>query len=1100
MGFVERISVLLLVVAVAVSIAPYTALASRGAVVVRILHGFGGRADVSGLAVDIVDSRGAVVARSVAANGYAVLPEPGVGNYTVAVRMLGRTICREVLRIDTPGTTREILVRCPIAMMAGRRVLAVSPSLAPVFTRMHGHMIEVSVREFDTGARRKLVLWNDAGDLLVDYVSSRMMRLVPNAPSNTDSVTTVVGVREPVAVVRRDIGAELARVSNLEELGKTTNAWFYDPSTNTLYIKVRHHSPVEVEVVWSSHVARHIKLERTAALEPGDALIPHIYSLYLDGDNAYVYLGKPDFLAITSPIAIQTLIKPLTVDTTMRAVVSSTDSFGGSYELLYKSGNTYMYFWADGAAWLHSPDAPAENTWTHIAASADAANSLGAIYVNGSKTESYYSYPGSYSYVGVYIGYSPRLSTYAHGFVGYVLIYARTLTDSEVFDAYINYTVYADGMRLFFEPTVFNGTHFINLVNTSIAGRPSGGASRMLSDIMWIWLVKGLHSDGKIHLRFFPHGSVVRIYDDSTGELVAELTIDGEPNGAGLVEDYAVDLPSGVYRIEVEMVLADMYLESRAVYRISVNSATESFSADNTSTAGYEAVDLYTYRVWADPYDGSQNSASLTIDVVIHLPLNEAFVNNVTLLAKASNTGASRAVEIRVYDHEGVLVVNNTFTEIGTDWTQITLNIGRTFESSIDLQIVVSATSSTTSGEEVYVKDIRVYVESSRTAAGTIAVELRKNVDTLRCYGSVYVYPGGPSLEPQESTESSVLRIALPATLEITSISYPQTPQYIGVETVNGVEHHVYEVSNPVHEDAVTVVAELENTMPRIVVDNTETTAIPLGTPFRVVVEGMNIRTRVVETGEELSGKDYVEMVIGREGTYTLDVLAYDPESLRIGYAEIPITVMRGAASKECKHRVCLIRVSEDIDVGAMHLYNDVLWLENVYAGEGVVMWFGIDVWNGNATLIRVDPNGIAVEVDAPTGTKSIVVLYGVVPRNIYLDGAEVEPYAAPSLEALTNLEYGWYHDGYALYLLATHRSPHLWYVELKTPPEAKPGEPAGEIVTAITVEPEEAVEEGVYTATARMPQPEEVANVLIWIVVALAAAAAVYMVIRRRI
>jgi len=104
---------------------------------------------------------------------------------------------------------------------------------------------------------------------------------------------------------------------------------------------------------------------------------------------------------------------------------------------------------------------------------------------------------------------------------------------------------------LFLDATFFNGTHYIDLSGMGNHGVGYNGVSRVLSSRPHLYLVKGLHGGGLVHFRFFPVNTVVDVYNATTNSLVASFTVDGPANPAGLVEDYAVSLGPGSYRLAV---------------------------------------------------------------------------------------------------------------------------------------------------------------------------------------------------------------------------------------------------------------------------------------------------------------------------------------------------------------------------------------------------------------------------------------------------------------------------------------------------------------------------------------------------------------------
>ncbi len=92
-----------------------------------------------------------------------------------------------------------------------------------------------------------------------------------------------------------------------------------------------------------------------------------------------------------------------------------------------------------------------------------------------------------------------------------------------------------------FDPTFYNGSAYFELVKGTV-GIPTG-VVRVPASQTWLWLVKGVTSDNYLHVRYVPPGSILRIKYNG---MVYEFRINGEPNPAGLIEDYKIDL-AGIF-------------------------------------------------------------------------------------------------------------------------------------------------------------------------------------------------------------------------------------------------------------------------------------------------------------------------------------------------------------------------------------------------------------------------------------------------------------------------------------------------------------------------------------------------------------------------
>jgi len=151
-----------------------------------------------------------------------------------------------------------------------------------------------------------------------------------------------------------------------------------------------------------------------------------------------------------------------------------------------------------------------------------------------------------------------------------------------------------------------------------------------------------------------------------------------------------------------------------------------------------------------------------------------------------------------------------------------------------------------------------------------------------------------------------------------------------------------------------------------------------------------------------------------------------------------------GFQSMECDYNMCWIQFAMPVYANEIWQYSDGhLWIWGLYIPSYTPrpLDLGIGVWNGNATIVLVTHNLIRIIVEAPTGAKSTLILYGVKPYRVKMNGRDITPRAVPSLDALNRSSLAWLHTGLALYLRATHSSPVIWDIELKEPPKALPEE-----------------------------------------------------------
>ena len=198
----------------------------------------------------------------------------------------------------------------------------------------------------------------------------------------------------------------------------------------------------------------------------------------------------------------------------------------------------------------------------------------------------------------------------------------------------------------------------------------------------------------------------------------------------------------------------------------------------------------------------------------------------------------------------------------------------------------------------------------------------------------------------------------------------------------------------------------------------------------------------------------------------------------------------------------CWFAFSFPFYVREILVYDDMVWFTDFWVPDYLYkpISFGVAVWNGNASVELVTNNVIRVVVDAPTGTKSTLVLYGVQPKRILVNGQDIGMPPAGTLEQLGSMPLGWLHDGYALYLRATHHSQVVWEVWLSQPPtETTPTTKTPILVVGAEETTTTPYHE--YVVTVTLPSGREV-ELPTWLVIALliGAAAALFAAARRRL
>ena len=289
------------------------------------------------------------------------------------------------------------------------------------------------------------------------------------------------------------------------------------------------------------------KLQLTGVdLQPGDAMSWHGWDLYNDGVGDYVDTGfVPSDLSFTVAVGW----KPL----------EYTNPSAGISMLFGRYSYMSQGWWLGAVPNLNGFQFEAYNSssvvgqvilgqfssyfgqWMRVAVRFQSSGTvdmwMGGSIAAGPNTVSSDIVPPS----------SPLLIYHANTryILSYAIYFDTVLGDTEVADLTSGDTVLVVKPAYMFDPTWWNGTHFFDIVS-GIAGTPYGNVARLPAEQTWLWLVKNLASDGKLHLKWFPPNTIIRV-KDSAGNVIREWTIpEVDANAAGLVEDYAVDLAADV--------------------------------------------------------------------------------------------------------------------------------------------------------------------------------------------------------------------------------------------------------------------------------------------------------------------------------------------------------------------------------------------------------------------------------------------------------------------------------------------------------------------------------------------------------------------------
>ena len=340
-----------------------------------------------------------------------------------------------------------------------------------------------------------------------------------------------------------------------------------------------------------------------------------------------------------------------------------------------------------------------------------------------------------------------------------------------------------------------------------------------------------------------------------------------------------------------------MYLIHDIVYSPNSTQFTHSFTAANTTTAGYETnyTDPYGWRVYANPYEVAgvyyENNASLVSEVNITLPYTQVLVKNVTLLARANGTGSFRQLWIRVLNSTGGVVAELTNATIGTGWTEVSLVVNTSLSGQITIWINATVKSTTTAGEEIGIKDVRVYIEFSTNP--TVKAPWSPNVDFFNCSATHYVELGSTAY-----LNSSVITFKLIEFLIYNDTDYPVKPVYVGNETIGSHNYMVYKIDPANYSQYLTIYALLENKFKtfRTHVKGYDTETVLVGEPLTIELPELGNIT-IVGLNKTFINVTSVTIKFTEEGTYTIEANLTQPSLWKLGYGRKTVIVKYGAFS-----------------------------------------------------------------------------------------------------------------------------------------------------------------------------------------------------------
>ena len=305
--------------------------------------------------------------------------------------------------------------------------------------------------------------------------------------------------------------------------GWTDSGWAFQAKTNTLLV-----DKVELDNI---------------DLSPGDTVAPHLYDLYASPGQYISYINPRT--SATNSIAWQMDFKLVSTDDLSNSLIFQPPE---SPRINAEASTHKVFVFYDNSTniglLVTKPSIDMLDGAWHVVAASHYNGLLNAWYDGVQQASDIADNGDAELYSNVELG--------SYNINGYTvqIAYAIVWKSGADINGNVDTTAPLSDLLMLLDPTFYNGTSYIDLVS-GVAGTPYGGVQRVPAEKLWLWQVKQLSSDGKLHFRYFPPGTVIKAVD-SNGNVVREWTIPStDVNGAGLVEDYAVDIGTGLNNVNL---------------------------------------------------------------------------------------------------------------------------------------------------------------------------------------------------------------------------------------------------------------------------------------------------------------------------------------------------------------------------------------------------------------------------------------------------------------------------------------------------------------------------------------------------------------------
>ncbi|MEM1699044.1 MAG: LamG domain-containing protein, partial [Sulfolobales archaeon] len=209
---------------------------------------------------------------------------------------------------------------------------------------------------------------------------------------------------------------------------------------------------------------------------PGDTFAPHLYDLHFDGVNQYASVPSFTFPQVFTVVLSVKAYPKYSVHNSHEVAFGHPDLWSGTASLTLEDTlfGVFRVFDTAGRGYaLTYYSLYDEGVFTHVAAQYDGARMRlykNGVLVNERSAPSTLRYPANDLHLFRHGDGVQHNNIVASSF----LIYSRALTAEEVSNA-MGGVVSADGLRLFIDPTFFDGTKYVDLSGNGNHAYPYNG-------------------------------------------------------------------------------------------------------------------------------------------------------------------------------------------------------------------------------------------------------------------------------------------------------------------------------------------------------------------------------------------------------------------------------------------------------------------------------------------------------------------------------------------------------------------------------------------------------------------------------------------------